>query len=455
MPVPENAARNADGSLQNPAAWGISPGNGVQPGSYDPNNAPKVDWEQLNKSGFGGLYNGMAENERAQILANSQRNFERTGVLDSNLSGYLNNRDTARGMGLVGANNELDMNNLFGGLGEQQNLSFGPDKLGVSFQDASQGATSNIARVMQALGGGGYSNLGANMDGFNGGTPQYGVFGGQSARGIQETLLRNGLSGGLGMLSASLPTGRFEGANPASTRYDQTNFNYAGPRSVTPPPGAATTPGAPVNPTQPSQPGANPTTGYGVSGPQAPNAAPPPPQSGMPAPPAWNPADPVGSTQKLIAFQQQMTQWAQGLGGAGGGQAPGGAASQTTIDNGPQMVQTGGGDNPYNANQSQYGNGYQGSSGNQNGFGFYNGGNPFQQGGGGGNAWGIGGGGNSPTAPNASPWGQASPSPSTDPGGGVRAPGTPTTPATTRGTSGTTDSGAWGGRRSNNWLWGM
>lgn len=465
MAIPENAARNADGSLQNPAAWGISTGGnggGPQPGSYDPNNAPQVNWDALNQSGFGGLYNGMQGGEMDQILANSRKNFERTGVVDSNLSGYLNNRDTARQMGLTGANQELDMNNLFGGLGDMQNLAFGPDKQGVNFQDTGANATQNIARVMQALGGGGYQNLGESMGGFNG-TPNYGIVGPQSVRGIQEMFLRNGLNGGLGMLSASVPNGRFEGQNPASTRFDQTNFNYAGPRTVTPPAGAATTPGAPVNPTQPGaptpppgQPGMNATTGYGVNGPQASSAA-PSAQGGMPQPPAWNPNDPVGSTQKLIQFQQQMQQWATNAYGGGGNSQSGG---QTPIDNGAEMFQSGGGGvrgagsaNPrYTAPQTGGGDSpYQGPSMSNP----YQGGNPFQ-GGSASNPW-TGGyqvPSTNPSTGPGTPYNNGTPmanptGPAT--GGGVRNPGTPSTPDN----SGRTDSGAWGGRRSNNWLWGM
>lgn len=254
--APENAARNPDGSLQNPAAWGITPSRPPQPGSYDPNNAPSVDWNALQNSGFGGLYNGMEAGELENILANSRRNFEMTGVVDSNLASYLNNRDTGRALGLIPNTGELDMNALFGGLNPLQNLTFGPGNgaggENVSFQDTAPGATSNINRLMQALGGGGVGNLGTAMAGFSD-TPGYNVINGQSVRALQETLLRNGLNNGTGVISAANPGGTYSGANPSSTRFDQTNFNYSAPRATGTGTGAtggagapaSTTPGAP------------------------------------------------------------------------------------------------------------------------------------------------------------------------------------------------------------------
>lgn len=243
MAIPENAARNADGSLQNPAAWGITPSQGPMPGSFNPASAPQVDWNALAASNFGGLYGGMDPSAVAAIVAQSQRNFN-AGNADSNLLGYLNSRDTARNLGLTGANQELDVRSLFGSDAAPQNLSFGPGQDPTQYQTTSPQTTANLGRLMSQLGGGPNYNLGDNMTGFNGATPNYQMFGGLSAGGLANTLRSGDFNSAINSIRQQLATnneGRM-GPNPVRNPFNTLVTNpYSAPQ-------AAST-GAPLNPT--------------------------------------------------------------------------------------------------------------------------------------------------------------------------------------------------------------
>lgn len=217
--IPANAARNADGSLQNPAAWGVVPGQSAAPGSVSAADRPAINWDTLQNTGFGGMYGNMDPGELAGIIARARQNYN-NGNLDSNTTSYLNNRATLQNIGLVGQGQEADLNALFGGDGPMQNLKFGPSDDNVSFQDVSSTTNSNLARLLGAMGGGQGYNLGNYMTGFSG-TPNYQMFGGLSASGVANQLRNGNFQDALSSLTQQITSGGGNGRNIQQTPYNR------------------------------------------------------------------------------------------------------------------------------------------------------------------------------------------------------------------------------------------
>ncbi len=292
--IPENAARNADGSLQNPAAWGLTPqgnpmgassaGGGFFQGQLPQVNFDAIDWNDPVLSGGD-----------ARVGQQARQAFQ-NGQITSNLQTYLNERNTARNLGLIGANDEFNRGAVFGGnqAGATGNF-FG--------QSVAQGpqvgntALGNIGTVMGALGANSQSHM-PRMDGGIPGIRQFGIpgtsngIGGQAglgAVGLQNYFNNYDLNSAIQLARGDIRsnTGNF-GPNPATNPFGgglQTNFqgdrqglntafNPYGPARPQQTPGAPSAGGVGV----PSAPGAGvgnmPSGGLGSQSPFAPGTGP-------------------------------------------------------------------------------------------------------------------------------------------------------------------------------------
>ena len=277
MPVniPENAARNADGSLQNPAAWGLTPqgtpmgasgaGGGFYQGQMPQVNFSAIDWNDPVLSGGD-----------PNVARQSQQAFQ-NGQITSNLQTYLNERNTARNLGLIGANDEFNRSAIFGGTQPGasgnffgQNVSQGPQ--------VGQNALGNLGTVLGALGANSQSHM-PRMDGGIPGIRQFGIpgtsngIGGQAGLGataLQDIFRNYDLNSAIQMARGNIAsnTGSF-GANPATNPFGGgLNTNFANDRfglnTAFNPYGAARPQSAPTGASPSGSPGTPSAAGGGV-----------------------------------------------------------------------------------------------------------------------------------------------------------------------------------------------